>query len=68
MQTLSIIDNIFGFFENLNNSISQIYNFFQALFNLIRTTIEFIPQPFLGITIAFIPVLIASILYKIIKR
>lgn len=67
MQTLGIIDNIFRLFDNVSNGFAQVYNFFVGLFNLIRITIEFIPQPFYTITLIFIPILIASILYKIIR-
>lgn len=59
---------MFEFFTNIVNALNQVINFFKALFQLIETTIEFIPQPFLQITLIFLPIFIASLLYKIIKR
>ena len=55
------------FFSAIEKGLSQIKNFFVAMWELIETTIEFIPQPFLNITLIFLPIIIASILYKIIR-
>ena len=55
------------FFRNIVNALTQVINFFKAIFEIITTTIEFIPSPFFEITMIFIPILIASIIYKIIK-
>lgn len=62
-----MIDTLFNFFNVIGNALNQVTNFFQALFNFIRITVEFIPQPFLAITLIFIPIFIASIMYKILR-
>lgn len=58
---------IVNFFQNIGNALIQVKNFFVAIFDIIRITIEFIPQPFLSITLIFLPILIASIFYKILR-
>lgn len=55
------------FLNNVKNALSQVINGIKAIFELITTTIEFIPEPFLTITLIFIPVIIASIMYKILR-
>lgn len=55
------------FFENVGNAIGQIINFFRSLWNLVTITIQFIPQPFLAITLIMLPVLIASISLKAVR-
>lgn len=64
---MNIIDGIFNFFTNIGNSLAQIKEAIKSIFNLVELTIEFIPQPFLSITLIFFPILLASILYKIIR-
>ena len=64
----TIINGIINFFNNASNTIAQVRNGINAIFELIGTTLEFIPQPFLTITLIFLPIMIASITLKAIFK
>lgn len=52
---------------NKTNSINVITQFFGEIFKIIETTIQFIPQPFLTITLIFAPITMVVIIFKIVR-
>ena len=54
--------------QEIGEALQSVIEFFMSFFEIITIGIQFIPQPFLNITLIFIPILTASIIYKIVKR
>lgn len=53
--------------QSIITGIEDIINFFYYAFEFIKELIQFLPQPFLAITLFFFGIWISYVIYKLVK-
>ena len=59
---------MFSILSDIGNSLKAIWSFITWFIDFLTISISFIPQPFLGITLIFLTIFIASFIYKVVNR